>query len=210
MKPPIVREGDRERLQQTQRERLLLRRKRQPGSRGEDEDAIKKLFTPEFRNRLDATIGFAGLTPEIVGRVVEKFVMQLEAQLADRNVTIEASSAAKEWLAERGYDRLYGARPLARVIQEYIKKPLADEVLFGRLKSGGHVRVVVTTGEDGKTKLGFEYPDGPVTPRPEKLPEPRRAKKRRSSPRRKPPGGGPGGNSPPRRGSVPKVPLVKV
>src|ERR1019366_4673024 len=92
---------------------------------GEDGDAIKRLFTPEFRNRLDATIGFAGLTPEIVGCVVEKFLMQLEAQLADRNVTIEASSAAKEWLAERGYDRLYGARPLARVIQEYIKKPLA-------------------------------------------------------------------------------------
>ena len=74
---------------------------------GEDEDAIKRLFTPEFRNRLDATITFAGLTPEIVGRVVEKFVMQLEAQLADRNVTIELSSAAKEWLAERGYDEQY-------------------------------------------------------------------------------------------------------
>ncbi len=84
---------------------------------GEDEEAIKRMFTPEFRNRLDAVITFAGLTPEIVGRVVEKFVMQLEAQLADRNVTIELSSAAKEWLAERGYDRLYGARPLARVIQ---------------------------------------------------------------------------------------------
>jgi ATP-dependent Clp protease ATP-binding subunit ClpA len=102
-----------------------------------------------------------------------------------------------------------GARPMARVIQEHIKKPLADEVLFGRLKSGGHVRVVVTTDESGKSNLGFEYPDGPVTPRPEKLPEPRRAKKRRTSSRRKPPGGGPGG-SPPRRGSVPKVPLVKV
>ena len=99
---------------------------------GEDEDAIKRLFTPEFRNRLDAVITFAGLSPEIVARVVEKFVMQLEAQLADRNVTIELSSAAKEWLAERGYDRLYGARPLARVIQEYIKKPLAEELLFGR------------------------------------------------------------------------------
>src|SRR5271166_207873 len=81
---------------------------------GEDEEAVKRLFTPEFRNRLDAIIPFAALTPEIVGRVVEKFVMQLEAQLADRNVTIELSSAAKEWLAERGYDRLYGARPLAR------------------------------------------------------------------------------------------------
>ena len=105
-----------------------------------------------------------------------------------------------------------GARPMARVIQEHIKKPLADEVLFGRLKSGGHVRVIVVTDEAGNSKLGFEYPDGPVTPRPEKLPEPRRAKaKRRASPRRKPPGSAAGGGDPPpRRGSVPKVPLVKV
>ena len=110
---------------------------------GEDTEAIKRLFTPEFRNRLDATITFAGLTPEIVGRVVEKFVMQLEAQLADRNVTIELSSAAKEWLAERGYDRLYGARPLGRVIQEYIKKPLAEELLFGKLVKGGSVKVAL-------------------------------------------------------------------
>ena len=119
---------------------------------GEDQEAIKRLFTPEFRNRLDATITFAGLTPEIVGRVVEKFVMQLEAQLADRNVTIELSSAAKEWLAERGYDRLYGARPLGRVIQEFIKKPLAEELLFGRLVKGGSVKV--TLKDD---KLEFEY-----------------------------------------------------
>ncbi len=118
---------------------------------GEDGDAIKRLFTPEFRNRLDATIPFAALTPEIVGRVVEKFVMQLEAQLADRNVTIELSSAAKEWLAERGYDRLYGARPLGRVIQEYIKKPLAEELLFGKLVKGGSVKVTLKDG-----KLEFE------------------------------------------------------
>jgi len=111
------------------------------GRDGEDQDAIKRLFTPEFRNRLDAIIPFAALTPEIVGHVVEKFVMQLEAQLADRNVTIELSSGAKEWLAERGYDRLYGARPLSRVIQEYIKKPLAEELLFGRLVKGGSVKV---------------------------------------------------------------------
>src|SRR3712207_5202392 len=104
---------------------------------GEDEEAIKRMFTPEFRNRLDAVVPFAGLTPEIVGRVVEKFVMQLEAQLADRNVTIELSSAAKEWLSERGYDPLYGARPLARVIQEHVKKPLAEELLFGKLAKGG-------------------------------------------------------------------------
>jgi ATP-dependent Clp protease ATP-binding subunit ClpA len=122
------------------------------GREGEDEDAIKRMFTPEFRNRLDAVIGFAGLTPEIVGRVVEKFVLQLEAQLADRNVTIELSSAAKEWLAERGYDRLYGARPLARVIQEHIKKALAEELLFGRLTKGGAVKVTLK-----EKKLDFEY-----------------------------------------------------
>ncbi len=131
---------------------------------GEDGEAIKRLFTPEFRNRLDATIGFAGLTPEIVGRVVEKFVMQLEPQLADRNVTIEASSAAKEWLAERGYDKLYGARPLARVIQEYIKKPLAEELLFGKLVKGGSVKV--TMKDD---KLAFEIIEAsvPALPKPE-------------------------------------------
>ena len=119
---------------------------------GEDTEAIKRLFTPEFRNRLDATIAFAGLTPEIVGRVVEKFVMQLEAQLADRNVTIELSSAAKEWLAEKGYDRLYGARPLGRVIQEFIKKPLAEELLFGKLARGGSVKVSLKDGA-----LEFDY-----------------------------------------------------
>jgi len=134
------------------------------GRTGEDEDAIKRLFTPEFRNRLDATITFAGLTPEIVGRVVEKFVMQLEAQLADRNVTIELSSAAKEWLAERGYDRLYGARPLARVIQEHIKKPLAEELLFGKLVKGGAVKVTMRDG-----KLDFDIIEAalPALPKPD-------------------------------------------
>lgn len=131
---------------------------------GEDEDAIKRLFTPEFRNRLDAIIAFAGLTPEIVGRVVEKFVMQLEAQLADRNVTIELSSAAKEWLAERGYDRLYGARPLARVIQEHIKKPLAEELLFGKLARGGAVKVAL---KDDKLDFEFTEATAPVLPRAE-------------------------------------------
>ena len=131
---------------------------------GEDDDAIKRLFTPEFRNRLDATITFAGLTPEIVGRVVEKFVMQLEAQLADRNVTIELSSAAKEWLAERGYDRLYGARPLGRVIQEHIKKALAEELLFGKLVKGGAVKVTLKDN-----KLDFEMTEAslPALPKPE-------------------------------------------
>ncbi len=131
---------------------------------GEDDDAIKRLFTPEFRNRLDATITFAGLTQEIVGRVVEKFVMQLEAQLADRNVTIELSSAAKEWLAERGYDRLYGARPLSRVIQEHIKKALAEELLFGKLVKGGAVKVTLKDN-----KLDFEFTEAslPALPKPE-------------------------------------------
>jgi ATP-dependent Clp protease ATP-binding subunit ClpA len=131
---------------------------------GEDEDAIKRMFTPEFRNRLDAVIAFAGLTPEIVGRVVEKFVMQLEAQLADRNVTIELSSAAKEWLAERGYDRLYGARPLARVIQEHIKKPLAEELLFGKLVKGGAVKV---TMKDGKLDFEMVAAAAPALPKPD-------------------------------------------
>ncbi|PYD80701.1 ATP-dependent Clp protease ATP-binding subunit ClpA [Komagataeibacter sucrofermentans] len=119
---------------------------------GEDEDAIKRLFTPEFRNRLDAIIPFANLSPHVVDRVVEKFIFQLEAQLADRNVMIEISSAAREWLAERGYDRLYGARPLGRVIQENIKKPLAEELLFGKLTKGGVAKITLKDG-----KLDFEY-----------------------------------------------------
>jgi ATP-dependent Clp protease ATP-binding subunit ClpA len=102
-----------------------------------------------------------------------------------------------------------GARPMARVIQEHIKKALADEVLFGRLKGGGHVRVIVVTDEAGNSKLGFDYPDGPVKPRADKLPEPRRAEKRRSTSRRKPYGPR-GDDTPPRRGTVPNVPLVKV
>jgi ATP-dependent Clp protease ATP-binding subunit ClpA len=180
---------------------------------GDDIEAINRMFAPEFRNRLDAIITFAHLTREVIVKVVEKFVLQLEAQLADRDVTIELSDEASDWLIEHGYDEQMGARPMARVIQEHIKKPLADEVLFGRLKTGGHVRVILARDEAGAGKLGFEYLDGPVTPKPEKLPEPRRARaKRRTAVRRpKPPGPkGDGGGSPPRRGSVPKVPLVKV
>src|SRR5437773_2488982 len=145
---------------------------------GEDEEAIKKLFTPEFRNRLDATIAFAPLSRGTIDKVVAKFVMQLEAQLADRNVTIELSYEAAKWLIEHGYDEQMGARPMARVIQETIKKPLADEVLFGKLKAGGHVRVIATKDEDGADKLGFEYLDGPVTPKPEKIPQPAKPKRR--------------------------------
>jgi ATP-dependent Clp protease ATP-binding subunit ClpA len=110
---------------------------------GADIEAIEKMFTPEFRNRLDAIIPFAPLGKDVIRLVVDKFVMQLDAQLADRNVEIELSEAAMDWLAERGYDAKYGARPLARVVQEHIKKPLADEMLFGGLVGGGLVFVDV-------------------------------------------------------------------
>jgi ATP-dependent Clp protease ATP-binding subunit ClpA len=120
---------------------------------GEDEEAIKRMFTPEFRNRLDATIGFARLSPEVIHKVVDKFVGELERQLADRQVVLSVTDEARTWLAEKGYDELYGARPLGRVIQENIKKPLADELLFGKLAKGGKVRVKVEGG-----KLAFDYP----------------------------------------------------
>jgi ATP-dependent Clp protease ATP-binding subunit ClpA len=174
---------------------------------GDDIEAINRMFAPEFRNRLDATITFAHLSPEIIAQVVEKFVLQLEAQLADRAVTIELSEEASRWLVANGYDELMGARPMSRIIQEHIKKPLADEVLFGRLKSGGHVRVILTKDEAGQEKLGFEYLDGPVKPKPEKLPEPRAKAKRRPPLRKSRP---PKGDGDPPRGSVPKVPLVKA
>jgi ATP-dependent Clp protease ATP-binding subunit ClpA len=121
---------------------------------GDDTEAIEKMFTPEFRNRLDAIIGFSSLAPEIVSRVVDKFVMELELQLDDRNVMIELTDGAREWLAKKGYDKLFGARPLGRVIQEHIKKPMAEELLFGRLAKGG---VVVVKVEDGK--IAFAYPE---------------------------------------------------
>ena len=135
---------------------------------GEDTTAINKMFTPEFRNRLDAVVSFGHLPQEVIVKVVDKFIMQLEAQLADRNVTIELTDEARKWLVENGYDEQMGARPMARVIQTAIKTPLADEVLFGRLKNGGTVRVMVTSDEDGTRKLGFVYPEGPVLPRPER------------------------------------------
>ncbi len=121
---------------------------------GEDEEAIKKLFTPEFRNRLDATITFAALGRETIDRVVEKFVLELEAQLTDRDVTFDLTPEATRWLGEKGYDDAFGARPLARVIQEHLKKPLADEILFGKLKDGGTVRVLLDREAD---KLAFEF-----------------------------------------------------
>jgi ATP-dependent Clp protease ATP-binding subunit ClpA len=177
---------------------------------GDDIEAINRLFAPEFRNRLDAIVTFNHLSEEIISQVVGKFVLQLEAQLADRNVTIELSDEASRWMVANGYDELMGARPMGRVIQEHIKKPLADEVLFGKLKDGGHVRVILVKDEDGKEKLGFEYLDGPITPKPEKIPVPR-PKTRRAGPRKpKPSGPKGGGQGGPGRGSVPKVPLVKA
>jgi len=156
---------------------------------GDDEDAIKRLFTPEFRNRLDAVIPFGHLPEEVIAQVVEKFVLQLEAQLADRHVTIELTPEANKWLAERGYDEQMGARPLARVIQENIKKPLADEVLFGKLVKGGHVRVEVT--DDA---LSFDI--DPAQPRSPSGPKRPKTKKPRDG------SGGSGG------GTVPQVPLL--
>ncbi|MGL4413915.1 ATP-dependent Clp protease ATP-binding subunit ClpA [Roseinatronobacter monicus] len=123
---------------------------------GEDTAAIERTFTPEFRNRLDAVISFAPLPRSVIMRVVEKFVLQLEAQLMDRNVTIDLTEEAAAWLAEKGYDDKMGARPLARVIQEYIKKPLAEELLFGKLAKGGVVQVHV---RDGAIALTMDGPD---------------------------------------------------
>jgi ATP-dependent Clp protease ATP-binding subunit ClpA len=141
---------------------------------GDDEEAINRLFTPEFRNRLDAIISFAPLPREVVRRVVEKFVLQLEGQLAERGVTIVLQPEAADWLAERGYDERMGARPLGRVIQEHIKKPLADQVLFGELVNGGTVTVAVV-GEGSEAKLELIA----VPPRPAKpkaLPKPKKPK----------------------------------
>ena len=179
---------------------------------GDDTEAINKLFAPEFRNRLDSIISFGRLPKEVVAKVVDKFVLQLEAQLADRNVVIELSDEARDWLCEHGYDEAMGARPMARLIQSTIKTPLADEVLFGKLKHGGAVKVVVV-GEPEKPALGFEFPEGPVTPRPEKVvagAEKRAKRKPRPAAKRPKPkdpdrGGGSGGVR-----TVPKVPLVRA
>ncbi len=124
------------------------------GRDGEDQEAIEKLFTPEFRNRLDAVVPFTALSPESVAKVVDKFVIELETQLEDRGVMIELTESARAWLAKKGYDKKFGARPLSRVIQEHIKKPLAEELLFGKLANGG---IVVVKREDGK--MVFDFPE---------------------------------------------------
>ena len=137
---------------------------------GEDMEAIEKMFTPEFRNRLDATIPFVSLPPDIVALVVDKFVMELELQLEDQNVVIELTDPVREWLARKGYDQKFGARPLGRVIQEHIKKALAEELLFGKLAKGGLVRVKL---KDKKLIFDYPKPKGgkpPAKPRKGKVP----------------------------------------
>ncbi|MFS8110899.1 ATP-dependent Clp protease ATP-binding subunit ClpA [Rhizobium jaguaris] len=136
---------------------------------GEDEEALNRLFTPEFRNRLDATIPFAALPTTVIHKVVQKFIMQLEAQLSERNVTFDLHEDAIAWLSEKGYDDKMGARPLARVIQEHIKKPLANEILFGKLKKGGVVKVTVGKKEDGTTGILLDSiaDTAPIRPKPE-------------------------------------------
>jgi len=129
-------------------------------------EVIKRMFTPEFRNRLDAIIQFRPLDEKSVARVVDKLIVELEAQLDKNNVTIELEPAARTWIAERGYDEKMGARPMARVIQQHIKRPLAEELLFGKLVDGGHVRVDVA--RDGE---GLELIPEPATRELEHLPE---------------------------------------
>ena len=128
---------------------------------GEDEQAVQRMFTPEFRNRLDAIVPFGYLPPEVVARVVDKFILQLELQLADRGVHIHLEDDAKKWLTDKGYDKLYGARPMGRLIQEKVKQPLAEELLFGKLVHGGEVTVKLKD-----SALAFEImPAAPKKPK---------------------------------------------
>jgi ATP-dependent Clp protease ATP-binding subunit ClpA len=123
-------------------------------------EAIKRTFSPEFRNRLDATIQFKALDPVTIGRVVDKFLIELEAQLQEKNVTLEVDERARQWLAEHGYDPKMGARPMGRLIQEHIKRPMAEELLFGRLAAGGHVLI---REEGGQLRLEFEGSEAAVS-----------------------------------------------
>jgi ATP-dependent Clp protease ATP-binding subunit ClpA len=123
------------------------------GTGSKAQGAIERTFSPEFRNRLDAWIAFEALSPESVRRVVEKFINELRDQLADKNVTLEMTEAGRAWLAEKGFDKMFGARPMARLIQSKIKEPLANQILFGSLQGGGQV---VVDAENAELKL--EYP----------------------------------------------------
>ncbi|WP_411035444.1 ATP-dependent Clp protease ATP-binding subunit ClpA [Shinella sp. BYT-45] len=195
---------------------------------GEDMEAINRLFTPEFRNRLDAIIPFGSLPTPVIHQVVQKFVMQLETQLAERNVTFDLKPEAIAWLAEKGYDEKMGARPLARVIQENIKKKLADEILFGKLKKGGVVRVSVGEKEDGSKGLILDAvpetapikPKAEIAERPAKQAKPRKAKETvaaEASPAKakasrkaaEAKAEEPKGEPPRKSGTVPKVPRKK-
>jgi len=131
------------------------------------DEAVKKMFAPEFRNRLDAIVPFDYLGPETVSRVVDKFILELELQLADQNVHIQFDGDARQWLAKRGYDKLYGARPMARLLQDKIKQPLAEELLFGKLAGGGEVHVSIKD----------DAPAFELTPAAPKVAKPRPPKK---------------------------------
>ncbi len=157
---------------------------------GDDQEAINRLFAPEFRNRLDKIISFAPLQREAIARVVDKFIAELDGQLAERKVSIALTDEARDWLIDHGYDEAMGARPMARLIQSDIKTPLADELLFGRLKEGGHVRVTLveasqsaSTQDQGNQKIGFEYDDQRIMPKPEKEITKKNAKPKAKAPR---------------------------
>ncbi|MBD8890108.1 ATP-dependent Clp protease ATP-binding subunit ClpA [Roseibium litorale] len=178
---------------------------------GDDAEAINKLFTPEFRNRLDAVIPFGNLPKEVVYKVVQKFVMQLEAQLADRGVTFELTDEATEWLADKGYDSQMGARPLGRVIQEHIKRPLADEVLFGKLQKGGTVKVSVSedhagllleTVEERKPSAPPKAAASKAKPKRKRKPASAKPAETKAEPKSE------GKSSGPKKSLVPKVPLT--
>jgi ATP-dependent Clp protease ATP-binding subunit ClpA len=192
---------------------------------GEDEEALTRLFTPEFRNRLDAIIPFAPLPTAVIHKVVQKFIMQLEAQLSERNVTFDLHEDAISWLADKGYDEKMGARPLSRVIQDAIKKPLANEILFGKLKKGGVVTVTVGPKEDGKPGIILESisETAPIKPKLEaevvhpegddiedgELKTTVKAKKTTATIRKAKPEAEPEVKNAPKSSAVPKVPRKK-
>jgi ATP-dependent Clp protease ATP-binding subunit ClpA len=125
---------------------------RQKAAHQRSKHAVEKVFSPEFRNRLDAIVSFGPLSPEVMETIVEKFILQLEAQLAERRVAITLTPEARTWLGQKGYDPIFGARPLGRTVQKEVRDPLTDEILFGKLENGGTVTIGVADG-----KLTFDY-----------------------------------------------------